>query len=305
MIPQQVAVGLALQATREALEGYGPLPGTRASITADVERRMTRLLAEWETAESAGRQGAETGDWRKVELRSMSGAEAGASESELWKYLAAHQDEPPVLRIVLPAALGEATVLRKLADALDRTRHMLAYHLAICRYSLDQAKDRGDEEDATLWSGQTLGIVYAIERLDGDILGELDLWDQQEKQTQEAPETIKAMADQLSWSFQRPAFTLPDVQDSTLGLRLVLLIRAQRDELIAQAVAANYRAVMEYTEEGEDPDPEYGLYMARARCYAMAADDLDNLLARAYGVQEAHEKFLDQHGTWLARLVFT
>ncbi len=227
------------------------------------------------------------------------------SESELWKYLAAHQNDLPTLRIVLPAALGEATLLRKLADALDRTRHMLAYHLAICRYSMDQAKDRQDEADATLWSGQTLGIVYALERLDGDILGELDLWDQQEKQTPEAPETIKAMADQLSWSLQRPQFPLPDIQDPTLGWRLVLLIRAQRDELVAQAVAANYRAVMEYTDEGEEPGPEHTLYMARARCYAMAADDLDALLARAYGVQEAHEKFIDQHGTWLGQLVFT
>ena len=226
------------------------------------------------------------------------------SESELWKYLAAHQEEPPVLRIVLPAALGESTLLRKLTDALDRTRHMLAYHLAICRYSMDQAKDRGDEEDATLWSGQTLGIVYAIERLDGDILGELDLWDQQEKQTPEDPETIKAMAEQLSWSVRRPSFPLPDAQDPTLGLRLALLIRAQRDELIAEAIAANYRAIMEHTEEGETLDPEYSLYMARARCYAMAADDLDQLLARAYGIQDDHEKFLDQHGTWLSRLVF-
>ena len=227
------------------------------------------------------------------------------SESELWKYLAAHQDDPPILRIVLPAALGEAALLRKLVDALDRTRSMLAYHLAICRYSMDQAKERKDEEDATLWSGQTLGIVYALERLDGDILGELDLWDQQEKQTPEDPDTIKAMADQLSLALERQTFPLPDVQDPTLGLRLALLIRAQRDELIAQAVAANYRAVMDCTEEGETPGPEYGLYMARARCYAMAADDLDALLARAYGIQDAHEKFLDQHGTWLSRLVFT
>ncbi len=45
--------------------------------------------------------------------------------------------------------------------------------------------------------------------------------------------------------------------------------------------------------------------MARARCYAMAADDLDELLARAHGVQEAHKEFIDRHGTWLGRLVFT
>ena len=49
MIPQQVAAGLALQAVREALEDYGLLPGTRAAITADVERRMTRLLEELES----------------------------------------------------------------------------------------------------------------------------------------------------------------------------------------------------------------------------------------------------------------
>ena len=226
------------------------------------------------------------------------------SESELWEYLAARQEQPPDLRIVLPAALGEATLLRKLTDAITRTRHMLSYHLAVCRHSTHQAEDKGDEADATLWSGQTLGIVYAIERLDGDILGELNLWDQQEKQTPEDPETLQAMADQLSWTLQRPQLPLPDIQDSTLGLRLALLIRAQRDELVAQAVAANYRAVMEYAEEDRTLDPEYLLYMARARCYAMAADDLDELLARAYGVQEAHEKFIAQHGTWLGRLVF-
>ena len=56
MIPQQVAVGLALQAIREALEAHGLLPGTRVVITADVERRMTRLLEELETAEHDGRQ---------------------------------------------------------------------------------------------------------------------------------------------------------------------------------------------------------------------------------------------------------
>ena len=112
------------------------------------------------------------------------------------------------------------------------------------------------------------------------------------------------MAEQLAWSLQRPAFPLPDASDPTLGLRLVLLIRAQRDELVAQAVAANYRAVVDHTEEGQALDPEYALYMARARCYAMAADDLDQLLARAYGVTEAHEEFVKQHGTWLERLVF-
>ena len=56
VIPQQVAVGLALQAIRESLEAYGLLPGTRAAITADAERRMTRLLEELEMSEPGGRQ---------------------------------------------------------------------------------------------------------------------------------------------------------------------------------------------------------------------------------------------------------
>ena len=57
MVPQQVAVGLALQAIRESLETYGLLPGTRAAITADVERRMARLLEELEAAEPTERTG--------------------------------------------------------------------------------------------------------------------------------------------------------------------------------------------------------------------------------------------------------
>ena len=67
VIPQQVAVGLALQAIREALEAYGLLPGTRAAITADVERRMARLLEELEAAEPDGREEPETGSGDRTE----------------------------------------------------------------------------------------------------------------------------------------------------------------------------------------------------------------------------------------------
>ena len=225
-------------------------------------------------------------------------------EAEPWERLAAHQEGPRVLRVVLPAALGESVLLGKLTDAFARTRSMLSYHLAVCRSSARQAEEKGDDAGEALWVGQARGVAYALERLDGDIMGELDLWDQQERQTSEAPERLRAMAEQLAWSLQRPAFPLPDAPDPTLGLRLVLLIRAQRDELVAQAVAANYRAVVDNTEDGQAMGPEYALYMARARCYAMAADDLDDLLARAYGVEEAHEEFIKQHGTWLERLVF-
>ncbi len=173
--------------------------------------------------------------WRRPSPPSELGE--AVSEAELWKYLAARQDDPPTLRVVLPAALGESVLLRKLTDALDRTRHMLTYHLAVSRRSVQEAKDKGNEAGATLWSGQVLGMVYALERLSGDLLGELGLWDQQEKQTPEGIETLRAMADQLSWSIQRPPFPLPDSPDPTLGLRLALLIRAQRDELVGQAVA--------------------------------------------------------------------
>ena len=61
VIPQQVAVGLALQAMREALEAYGLLPGTRVAITTDAEERMARLPEELEAADPGGRQEAENG----------------------------------------------------------------------------------------------------------------------------------------------------------------------------------------------------------------------------------------------------
>ncbi len=77
MIPQQVAVGLALQAIREALETYGLLPGTRAAITTDAERRMVRLLEELEAAEPDDRQEPETGHGtpQKAEAEPRSGTD--------------------------------------------------------------------------------------------------------------------------------------------------------------------------------------------------------------------------------------
>ena len=228
-------------------------------------------------------------------------------QEQEWKSLMAQHKVPRPMRVVLPAALGESAVLGRVLKAMETTRTALAYEEAIFRHQMTSAADAGRFVDAALWSGRVLGAAAALERMDGHVLGELDLWDQRDMQSPESPETVERMAGELEVSLARPTFPLPE-GGPDLGLRMVEMVQAQRDALAAQAIMAAHQAVREF---GADPQegtgrssPGYEEHMARARSYAMAADGLDELLARAHGADDAYAAFVEAHGSWLERLVF-
>lgn len=221
-------------------------------------------------------------------------------------YVWQQRDEDPVprpLRIVIPAALGEAAALRTFARAIEEVHATCVTHIGNSKGAIESAEAADDPLRLGYARGKLSGWRAAAENIDQELFGRFNVWEQEEIENEPDPEHVRRFAADLGWR-DRPEFPFPSPTGETLGVRFVELLGAQRDRYVRLAIQFNRQARQDYTgEDGEPESPQHEEYLARAHTFATTADHIEQLMAEALGVLPAYEEFVTKHGPWLERVM--
>ena len=221
------------------------------------------------------------------------------------------------LRLVIPPGFGEAATLRALARAIQQAHQTYADCTRASRAAFHQAQTAGDEPRQTYLRGKVTAYSNAAAHIEEHICGEFDLWDQSEAADAIPAEVIVLRAGVNGRNITRPEVPLPlpdttSPDDSSAGntdagrlARLVEVMRARRDQYVALAIQFTNEAIddLDDTPEGEQPRSRYHDRCGMARAFAMAADHLDESLAEAFDATPTYLNFLQEHRTWLERIL--
>ncbi len=100
--------------------------------------------------------------------------------------LITERDELPNLALVLPSDLSKDQALTGLVQAIRQVRTDLAARVRLFQQRVRECAASGDELGRALCRGQVLAGEHAAAAIDEGIVGAFDLWDQYERQIQEA-----------------------------------------------------------------------------------------------------------------------
>jgi hypothetical protein len=221
-------------------------------------------------------------------------------------YVWQQRDEDPVprpLRIVIPAVLGEAVMLRTFAEAIEEVRDTCVRFVGNSKEAIERAEAAGDPLRLGYARGELSVWRAAAENIDQELFGRFNVWEQEHIEEDPNPEHVRRFAADLGWQ-DRPEFPFPNPTGETLGARFVELLGAQRDRYVRLAIQFNGRARQDYMDDdGERESPRYEEYLARANTFATATDHIEQLMAEGLGVLPAYEVFVTEHGTWLERVI--
>jgi hypothetical protein len=210
---------------------------------------------------------------------------------------------PRPLRIVIPAALGEAATLRTFARAIEEVRDTCVRFFGNSKEAVERAEAAGEPLRLGYARGELSVWRAAAENIDQELFGRFNVWEQEEIEEEPDPEHVRLFADGLGWR-PRPEFPFPSPTGETLGVRFVELLGAQRDRYVRLAIQFNRQARQDHIDaDGKPESPRHEEYLARANTFATTADHIEHLMADGLGVFPAYEEFVTEHGTWLERVI--
>jgi len=199
------------------------------------------------------------------------------------------------LRLVVPARLGEAAVLRAQAAAITEIGQSLSHRLAEAPRRRQEAATQGTPLAQACFNGEARAYRTVLEELNDELIGRLRVYDQQEAADgiTGASEDARLGTDTTA----RPAFPLPT--DGPAGAAIAPML-AVRDGYLGMALRS---AAGAHLDNGDPTDPGYRELLGQVRSWAIAADQLEAALASFTGVPAEFEAFIEAHGTWLERVI--
>jgi hypothetical protein len=103
--------------------------------------------------------------------------------------LITERDELPSLTLVLPSGLSKDQALTGLVQAIRQVRTELAARVRLFQQRVHECAASGDQLGQALCRGQVLAGEHAAAAIDEQITGAFGLWDQYERQIQQAAQT--------------------------------------------------------------------------------------------------------------------
>jgi hypothetical protein len=100
--------------------------------------------------------------------------------------LITEHDELPSLTLVLPSNLSKDQALTGLVQAIRKVRTDLAARVQLFQQRVHECAASGDQLGQALCRGQVLAGEHGAAAIDEGIVGAFDLWDQYEREIQEA-----------------------------------------------------------------------------------------------------------------------